>query len=87
MRYLIPLLTLTACASNTVGLGASHQILLANPAAITIKYDTTIASLASVLKIAEHHCNKHGKYAVMGDTNQAEVMGLVLTKTFTCANS
>jgi len=55
---------IAGCASAPVGWGGTHQIVSANPAAVTIKYDALVGGMDEAMNEAQGHCTKFNKNAV-----------------------
>ena len=81
LTLLVPILLLTSCAGAPVGWGGKHEILLANEATISIRYDTMLASEKSIFSIAEEHCVSYDKHAVATETSKSTG---ITTQTFEC---
>lgn len=61
---LAALLVLTACSGAPVGWGGTHEVVAANPASITIRYDSLMGGYSAMQPTAASHCQQYGKSAV-----------------------
>lgn len=80
MRFLMILL-LTGCAGAPVGYGGKYEVVTANDASITIKYDNLVGGYEAMLPEAEAHCKSVGKAAVPTENVK---QGGIRYQTFEC---
>lgn len=83
MRLLLTflILPLSACANAPVGWGGSHEVALANEAAITVVYDPMMGGYNKAMQAATDHCAKYDKSPVPTVSGNR---GVLPTQTYEC---
>ena len=83
MRYitLVLILPLAACAGGAVGWGGTHELVLANPQAVTIAYDPLMGGYEHAQYAATQHCAQYGKSPVPTVSGNR---GIIPTQTYEC---
>lgn len=75
------LFLLCGCANSKVGWGGTHEVVLANEAAITVVYDPMVGGYHKAQEVSTEHCKKYGKSPVPTVAGKA---GILPTQTYEC---
>lgn len=77
-------LAVSGCTGAPVGWGGTYEVAYQSADRVIIEYDPIVESLADIVIVAEKHCDKHGKAAVLDKLERTGLYGAIQTAMFNC---